>query len=91
MLALPPAIGDAPHQVIHGSRMIEKLAGTRVPVLAIASAEDHAYPQPISGENIARATGDEHVSVAGAGHSVALERGKEVATHLEDHVAAAGS
>jgi Predicted hydrolases or acyltransferases (alpha/beta hydrolase superfamily) len=88
MLGLSRSIGDAAYQVIHRTRMVEELAGTGVPVLAIAGAEDHAYPQPISGENIARATGGTHVTIAGAGHSVALERAKEVAAHLEQHFAA---
>ncbi|WP_205695485.1 alpha/beta fold hydrolase [Conexibacter sp. SYSU D00693] len=79
---LPPAIGDAAHQVIHRERIVEELAGTTVPVLAVAGAEDHAYPQPISGRTIAQATGGREVTVAGAGHSVALEQPDEVAGHL---------
>lgn len=83
MSRLSPAIGDSAHGVIHRSRMIEELAGCRVPVLAIAGSEDHAYPQPISGRHIAAASGGREVTVAGAGHSVALECPDVVAEHLE--------
>jgi 3-oxoadipate enol-lactonase len=88
MLALPPSIGDAAHEVIHRKRIVEELRSVSLPVLAIAGAEDHAYPPPISSENIAEATGGRHVTVEGAGHSVALERAEDVATQLEAHLAA---
>ncbi|TQF68580.1 alpha/beta fold hydrolase [Rhodococcus spelaei] len=83
--ALPPSIGDAAYGVIHRGRIIEELAGCQVPVLAIAGSEDHAYPQPVSGQNIADATGGRHVTVEAAGHSVALERADVVAGYLADH------
>jgi 3-oxoadipate enol-lactonase len=74
--------------VIHRKRIVEELRSVSLPVLAIAGAEDHAYPPPISSENIAEATGGRHVTVEGAGHSVALERAEDVATQLEAHLAA---
>ncbi|WP_433556093.1 alpha/beta fold hydrolase [Pseudonocardia xinjiangensis] len=83
MAQLSPTIGDSAHGVIHRSRMVEELTGCRVPVLAIAGAEDHTYPQPISGRHIAVASGGRDVTVEGAGHSVALERPDIVAEHLE--------
>lgn len=82
MTALGPSIGDAAHQVIHRTRIVEELDGCRVPVLAIAGEQDHAYPQPISGENIARAAGGRDETVADAGHSLALEKPQEAADLL---------
>lgn len=87
MAALGPSIGDCAHQVIHRTRIYEELAGCPVPVLAIAGAEDHAYPQPISGRNIAEASGGVDATVEGAGHSVALEKPAEVAELLLKHAA----
>ncbi|MCR1783772.1 alpha/beta hydrolase [Nocardioides carbamazepini] len=87
MSALDTTIGDAAYQVIHRGRIYEELHGVTVPVLAIAGDEDHAYPQPISGRNIAAATGGREETVPRAGHSVALEQPEIVAqlllTHLE--------
>lgn len=86
---LEPRIGDAAHGVIHRGRIVEELAGCRVPVLAVAGSEDHAYPPPISSANIADAAGGRHVTVDAAGHSVALEQPEAVAEHLRKHFAAA--
>jgi len=47
--ALGPSIRDCAWQVIQRGRIYEELAGCKVPVLALAGDEDHAYPQPISG------------------------------------------
>ena len=82
---LGPSIRDCGWQVIHRNRLVEELRGCTVPVLAIAGAEDHAYPPPTSSETIADATGGRHVTVAGAGHSVALEKPDEVARLLIEH------
>lgn len=87
MAALGPSIGDCAHQVIHRRRILEELAGCATPVLAVAGAEDHAYPQPISGRNIAAASGGRDVTVPAAGHSVALEKPDEVADLLLEHAA----
>lgn len=86
MSALDTAIGDAAYQVINRSRIYEELEGVTVPVLAIAGEEDHAYPQPISGSNIAAATGGREETVARAGHSVALEQPEIVAQLLLTHL-----
>lgn len=87
MSALGPSIGDAAHQVIHRTRIVEELAGCSVPVLAIAGDQDHAYPQPISGVNIAQAAGGREATVTDAGHSVALEKPQETARLLLPHFA----
>ncbi|MES9538819.1 MULTISPECIES: alpha/beta hydrolase [unclassified Actinomadura] len=85
MAALKPTIRDCAWQVVHRGRLVEELAGCRVPVLAIAGEEDHAYPQPISGRNIAEAAGGRDETVRAAGHSVALEKPDEVARLLIAH------
>ncbi|MRK00198.1 MULTISPECIES: alpha/beta fold hydrolase [Aeromicrobium] len=89
MAALGPSIGDAAWQVIHRGRIVEELADCRVPVLAIAGSEDHAYPPPISDINIAEAAAGSYRTVSAAGHSVALEQPDIVASHLLEHFAAA--
>ena len=53
MAALGPSIGNCAYEVIFRSPITEELAGCAIPVLAIAGEQDHAYPQPISGKNIA--------------------------------------
>lgn len=90
MLTLPRSIGDAAYQVIHRQSIAKELTETTVPVLAIAGAQDHAYPPPLSSVRLAAAapTG-RNVTVAGAGHSVALEDPDAVAGHLRRHFAAA--
>jgi 3-oxoadipate enol-lactonase len=87
MLSLPNSIGNSAHQVIHRSAIADELVAATVPVLAIAGAEDHAYPPPISSAHIAAATGGRHLTVAAAGHSVSVEQPEIVAEHLRDHFA----
>lgn len=86
---LQRSIGDAAFGVVDRDSVVDDLNGCTVPVLAIAGAEDHAYPQPISGKNIAEAAGGRHVTIDNAGHSVALEQPELVAPHLEEHFALA--
>jgi len=89
MTALGTDIADAAWQTIHRDSIVDELAGTTVPVLAIAGAEDHAYPPPVSDAHIATATGGRSVTLEGAGHSVALEQPDRVADLLLEHFAAA--
>lgn len=91
MLGLDRSIGDAAHQVIHRARLVEELEGCAVPVLAIAGAEDHAYPPPLSSDALAAATGGRSVLVPAAGHSVSLEQSRVVAEHLRAHLADLGA
>ena len=72
MAALPHSIADAAHAVVFRAPVLEELAGCRVPVLAVAGGEDHAYG-PAEAEAVARASGGRAVTVQRAGHSVALE------------------
>lgn len=86
---LPRSINDSAFCVIHRSAISDELTHCKVPVLAIAGDEDHTYPQPISGQTIAAATGGTEVTIEGAGHTVALERPDLVAHHLLRHFTAA--
>jgi 3-oxoadipate enol-lactonase len=89
MLGLPPAIGDAAYGVIHRKNVVDELAGAAVPVLAIAGAQDHAYPPPLSSQRIADVVPNGRcVTVPHAGHSVALEQPEAVNEHLARHLAA---
>jgi 3-oxoadipate enol-lactonase len=91
MLALTPAIGEAAYGVIHRTNIVGELASATVPVLAVAGAEDHAYPPPLSSERISEAVpGGRDVTVPRAGHSVAVEVPEVAAALLADHFAAAG-
>ncbi|MBQ0985987.1 alpha/beta fold hydrolase [Streptomyces sp. F63] len=88
MRGLAPSIGDAAHAVVYRKSVLEELGRTEIPVLAIAGAEDHAYPAPLS-EQIARtAPRGRCVVVPRAGHSVALEQPDAVNEHLAAHFAA---
>ncbi len=69
--------------------VIQDLHGCSVPVLSIAGAEDIVYPPPISGAAIATTTGGQYVTIARAGHSVALEQPDAVVSHLEHQFASA--
>ncbi len=87
MKMLEPSIGDAAHQVIHRKSVLEELAGVKVPVLAVAGEQDHAYTIKLS-ENIAKQVENGRCEVVGkAGHSVALEKSAEVNKVLEKHFA----
>lgn len=85
---LPPSIGDAAHAVVHRESVLDELSRARVPVLAVAGEEDHAYPPPLS-ERIAETAPDGRCAVVPrAGHSVALEQPDLVNEHLAAHFAA---
>lgn len=88
MVGLPATIADSADQVIHRDRVADELRGCRVPVLAISGSEDHAYPPPISDENIAAAAGGTFRRVEAVGHSVSLEDPQAVFSHLAEHLAA---
>jgi 3-oxoadipate enol-lactonase len=88
MAALPNSIADSAHAVVVRKPVLDELAGVRVPVLAVAGAEDHAYGPP-EAEAVARVCGGRAVTVPRAGHSVALEAPGEVNALLAAHWAAA--
>lgn len=88
MSALPNSIADAAREVVFRKPMLDELRSCPVPVLAIAGSEDHAYG-PTEAGNIASASGGRAVTVARAGHSVALEEPEQVNALLAAHFAAA--
>jgi 3-oxoadipate enol-lactonase len=88
MTALGTTIADAAWQTFHRDSIVDELAGTTVPVLAVAGAEDHAYPPSVSDAHIATATGGRSVTLEAAGHSVALEQPDRVPDLLLEHFAA---
>jgi 3-oxoadipate enol-lactonase len=85
--ALPNSIADAAREVVFRAPVLAELQGCRVPVLAIAGAEDHAYG-PREAANIATASGGRAVTVPKAGHSVALEEPEAANALLAAHIAA---
>ena len=85
MAQLGASIGDSAHQVVHRRGILDELKGSRVPVLAIAGEEDHAYTVALS-QNIADAVIHGRMGkVARAGHSVALESPERVNALLDSH------
>lgn len=91
MVGLGRSIGDAAHGVVYRTAVREELAGTSVPVLAVAGAEDHAYEVPLSEGIAATAPNGRCVVVQGVGHSVALEAPEEVNLLLAEHFASVDS
>ncbi len=85
MLDLPARIGDAAHGVVYREDVLSELANARVPVLAVAGAEDHAYEPEFSQHIAETAPGARWVMVDQAGHSVAVERPETVNQHLAEH------
>lgn len=85
MLGLPATIGDAAHGVVYRKNVLPELTDARVPVLAVAGEEDHAY-EPEYSRHIAETAPDARwVIVEKAGHSVAVESPEAVNEHLAEH------
>ncbi len=82
--ALPPSIAECARAVVLRTPVLKELAGCRVPVLAIAGGEDHAYG-PAEAAAIAAAAGGRMRTIAQAGHSVALEAPGDVLGLLGQH------
>ena len=85
---LPTSIAGCARQVVHRAPVLHELAGCRVPVLAVAGAEDHAYGLA-EAQAVAAASGGRVELVAKAGHSLALEQPEAVNSLLRAHFAAA--
>jgi 3-oxoadipate enol-lactonase len=87
LCALPSRIAEAAHAVVFRDGILDELAGCRVPVLAVAGEEDHAYGAR-EAQNIAKASGGAMTVVPRAGHSVALEEPAAVNLLLAQHIRA---
>lgn len=84
MLALPRSIADAAYAVVFRKPINPELSSCRVPVLALAGAEDHAYG-PAEAQAIAAASGGYSEVIEDAGHSLSLERPQAVNAALLRH------
>lgn len=83
-------IGDAAFQVVDRPSVLDRLAGCTVPLLAVAGAEDHAYPSPVSNDDIAKAAENGVSAVMDrVGHSPLLEDPETAAALLMEHFARA--
>lgn len=86
MLGLDRGIGDCAWQVIHRRAVLPELEGCRVPVLAVAGAQDHAYSVTDSQAVVDRVVNGRLAVVERAGHSIAVEQPAEVVLLLEEHI-----
>ena len=87
MLELPTMIGDAAHGVVYRKDVLSELADARVPVLAIAGQEDHAYEANLSKNIVDTAPQGSWTTVDRAGHSLAVECPGAVNQQLVEHFA----
>jgi len=86
--ALDESILTAAEAVVHREGVLGELVGCTVPLLVLSGAEDHAYPPELS-QRIADTAGNaHHVTVRGAGHSLAVERPEIVNDLVAEHFAA---
>ena len=77
MAALPAGIADCAEAVVFRHGVLDELAGCRVPVLAVAGAEDHAYGSA-EADAIAVASGGRSATLERAGHSLCVEQPEAV-------------
>jgi 3-oxoadipate enol-lactonase len=85
MLNLDKTIGNAAHGVIHRLPIREELKGSKVPILAIAGTEDHAYDEVLSQAIADTAPEGRCEVVQAAGHSIALEQSEIINDLLAAH------
>ena len=88
MRGLDAAVIDAAEGVVHRKGVLGELVGTTVPLLILSGAEDHAYSTELSQRIADTAANATHVTVTGAGHSLAVEQPMVVNDHLAEHFAA---
>jgi 3-oxoadipate enol-lactonase len=84
-----PDIEGPARGVVHREAILGALSATRVPILAVAGAEDHAYSVADSQAIVDVAPNARLEIVEEAGHSVSLERPEAVAALLREHVGTA--
>ena len=86
--SLDTAVLDAADAVVHREGVLGELVGATVPLLILSGAEDRAYSTELSQRIADTAANATHVTVAGAGHSLAVEQPVVVNDHLAEHFAA---
>lgn len=86
--ALDDSILVAAEAVVHRKAVLGELVGCTVPLLVVSGAEDHAYPPELSRRIADTAANAQHVTVRGAGHSLAVEQPDVVNDLMAAHFAA---
>jgi 3-oxoadipate enol-lactonase len=86
--ALDDAVLTAAQAVIGRKAVLGELAGCTVPLLVLSGAEDHAYPPEFSQRIADTAANAQHVTLRGAGHSLAVEQPDIVNDLMAAHFAA---
>jgi len=85
MLNLQKSIADSAYQVVFRQPILHELKDCRVPVLAIAGDEDHAYG-PTESKNIATASGGKYHVIEKSGHSASIEQHNTVNNIILKHI-----
>ena len=86
--ALHESILTAAEAVVHREAVLGELVGCTVPLLVLSGAEDHAYAPELSRRIADTAANAQHITVRGAGHSLAVERPDVVNDLMAEHFAA---
>lgn len=86
--ALDDSILVAAEAVVHRKAVLGELVGCTVPLLVLSGAEDHAYGPELSRRIADTAANAQHVTIRGAGHSLAVEQPVVVNDLIADHFAA---
>ena len=86
--ALDDSILVAAEAVVHRKAVLGELVGCTVPLLVLSGAEDHAYGPELSRRIADTAANAQHVTIRGAGHSLAVEHPVVVNDLIADHFAA---
>ncbi|MFC4853547.1 alpha/beta fold hydrolase [Actinophytocola glycyrrhizae] len=86
--ALDESVLTAAAAVVHREPVLGELVGCTVPLLVLSGAEDHAYAPELSQRIADTAANAKHVTVRGAGHSLAVERPDTVNDLMAEHFAA---
>ena len=74
--------------VLHRKAVLGELVGCTVPLLVLSGAEDHTCAPELSQRIADTAANAQHITVRGAGHSLAVERPDIVDELLAEHFAA---
>lgn len=86
--ALDESVLTAAEAVVHRKAVLGELVGCPVPILVLSGAEDHACGPELSQRIADTAANAQHVTVRGAGHSLAVEQPDVVNDLMAEHFAA---